>query len=180
MDPKDIKRIRLTLRMSQEKLARAVGVSFCTVNRWERGRTVPSPMALKALKKLRDKAVSSEQRNMLRLALRLPIEVRFDPKETEEGKGGLETMKLKTEDLSIGGLMFKAPAKYKGASAIKAGDSLDISLDLGSDSIVEATTEVMWVRQKDGSRRYGVHFKDIMPEGRVPFMNTLLMKHPAL
>jgi len=174
MNPTDIKRIRLTLGMSQEKLARAVGVSFCTVNRWERNRTVPSPMALKALKKLRDKAASNEQRNMMRLALRYPIEVRL------ESSDSVDSMKLKTEDLSLGGLMFKAPARFKGTSAIKTGDSLDISLDLGPDTVVETSTEVMWVRQKDGARRYGVRFKEIMPEGKLQFMNTLLMKHPVL
>ncbi len=179
MNPMDIKRIRLTLGMSQEKLARAVGVSFCTVNRWERNRTVPSPMALKALKKLRDKAASNEQRNMMRLALRYPIEVRLDGIGTD-AKGSADAMKLKTEDLSLGGLMFKAPARFKGTSAIKPGDSLDISLDLGPDTIVETSSEVMWVRQKDGSRRYGVRFKEIMPEGKLQFMNTLLMKHPVL
>jgi DNA-binding XRE family transcriptional regulator len=174
MNPMDIKRIRLTLGMSQEKLARAVGVSFCTVNRWERNRTVPSPMAMKALKKLRDKAASNEQRNMMRLALRYPIEVRLG------GSDSMDGMKFKTEDLSLGGLMFKSPARYKGTSAIKTGDSLDISLDLGPDTVVEASSEVMWVRQKDGARRYGLRFKEIMPEGKLQFMNTLLMKHPVL
>lgn len=37
-----IKAIRLQLNMSQEMLARELGVSFATVNRWENARTKPS------------------------------------------------------------------------------------------------------------------------------------------
>ena len=178
MDAKDIKRIRLTLGMSQEKLARVVGVSFCTVNRWERSRTVPSPMALKALIKLKDKAISNEQRNMMRLALRYPIEVFFD--NAKDDGSAPDSIMLKTEDVSLGGLMFKASTRLKSSNGIKAGDNLNISLHLEQDNVVEASSEVMWVRQKDGSKRYGIRFKEIMSEGRIEFMNTLLMKHPVL
>ena len=34
--------IRAKMNMSQESLARVLGVSFATINRWERGHTVPS------------------------------------------------------------------------------------------------------------------------------------------
>ena len=34
--------IRAKMNMSQESLARVFGVSFATINRWERGHTVPS------------------------------------------------------------------------------------------------------------------------------------------
>ena len=53
MNAQDIKKIRLLLGLSQERLARELGVSFCTVNRWEKGRTTPSPMAVEKLKGLR-------------------------------------------------------------------------------------------------------------------------------
>jgi len=43
-----LKSVRSQLRMSQEDLARELGVSFATVNRWENGRSVPSRMALRA------------------------------------------------------------------------------------------------------------------------------------
>jgi len=33
-------------------MARELGVSACTVNRWEMGRTSPSPLALKNIEKL--------------------------------------------------------------------------------------------------------------------------------
>lgn len=35
-------RIRAEKALSQEELARELGVSFATVNRWENGRTQPS------------------------------------------------------------------------------------------------------------------------------------------
>ena len=41
--------LRATLRLSQEQLARQLGVSFATVNRWESGRTKMSASALSAL-----------------------------------------------------------------------------------------------------------------------------------
>lgn len=44
-----IRNIRKQLGMSQEQLARALNVSFSTVNRWENGKAIPSPMAREAL-----------------------------------------------------------------------------------------------------------------------------------
>lgn len=37
-----ILKIRCELNMSQEALARELGVSFATINRWEKGHTIPS------------------------------------------------------------------------------------------------------------------------------------------
>lgn len=45
-----LKEIRRRCFMSQEELANELHVSFCTVNRWETGRTQPHYKALKALK----------------------------------------------------------------------------------------------------------------------------------
>ncbi|MGF1494017.1 MAG: helix-turn-helix domain-containing protein [Microcoleaceae cyanobacterium] len=42
--------MRQRLGISQEKLAAELGVSFQTVNRWERGHTKPSHLALTAIK----------------------------------------------------------------------------------------------------------------------------------
>jgi DNA-binding transcriptional regulator YiaG len=42
-----VKEIRTTLEMSQEDLAREIGVSFATVNRWENSKTHPSKLAKK-------------------------------------------------------------------------------------------------------------------------------------
>ena len=44
-----IKHIRKTLNLSQEDLARKLGVSFATINRWECGTYKPSKLAMKAL-----------------------------------------------------------------------------------------------------------------------------------
>ncbi len=47
-----IKSIRAKLNMSQSELAEKLGVSFATVNRWEKGHCEPSQIALKAIKRL--------------------------------------------------------------------------------------------------------------------------------
>jgi DNA-binding transcriptional regulator YiaG len=40
-----VKEVRKQLELSQEGLARELGVSFATVNRWENGKTAPSKLA---------------------------------------------------------------------------------------------------------------------------------------
>jgi predicted ATPase/DNA-binding NarL/FixJ family response regulator/transcriptional regulator with XRE-family HTH domain len=47
-----LKALRGTLGLSQEQLARRLGVSFATVNRWESGRTQASPRALQVVAQL--------------------------------------------------------------------------------------------------------------------------------
>ncbi|MCT7992450.1 helix-turn-helix domain-containing protein [Laspinema olomoucense] len=47
--PELIRTLRKRLNLSQEKFAARLGVSFQTVNRWEKGRAVPSPMAIKLI-----------------------------------------------------------------------------------------------------------------------------------
>ena len=42
-----VKQVRSELCMTQEDIARKLGVSFATVNRWENNRTVPSPLAVR-------------------------------------------------------------------------------------------------------------------------------------
>ncbi len=44
--PNAIKAVREKLSMSQEDLARALSVSFATINRWENNKTKPNKMAL--------------------------------------------------------------------------------------------------------------------------------------
>ena len=44
-----IKNIRQRCFMSQEALAKELGVSFATVNRWEAGKTKPSYKTLKQI-----------------------------------------------------------------------------------------------------------------------------------
>ena len=45
MKPQDIKEKRLKHGLTQEQLARRLGVTVGTVNRWESGATEPSPLA---------------------------------------------------------------------------------------------------------------------------------------
>ena len=46
MDKESIKELRRQLGLSQEGLARKLGVSVITVRRWEKGSFKPSPLAL--------------------------------------------------------------------------------------------------------------------------------------
>ena len=43
-----VKYVRTELKLSQEELARELGVSFATINRWENGSYNPSRLAKKA------------------------------------------------------------------------------------------------------------------------------------
>lgn len=47
-----IKALRHRTGLTQEKLASRLGVTFPTVNRWEQGRTRPSPLAVQKIKEL--------------------------------------------------------------------------------------------------------------------------------
>ena len=47
-----IKDIRSRLNLSQTELAEKLGVSFATVNRWEKGHRAPSQIALGNIKRL--------------------------------------------------------------------------------------------------------------------------------
>jgi putative transcriptional regulator len=44
--------MRRQLSLSQEDLARLLGVTYPTINRWENGRAKPSPLALKQIEDL--------------------------------------------------------------------------------------------------------------------------------
>lgn len=58
-----IKTLREQLRISQEDLAKELGVSFATVNRWENNKTQPSKLAKKQLEQFIN---SQQQQGMLR------------------------------------------------------------------------------------------------------------------
>ena len=51
-----LKEIRRELGLTQEQLAHRIGVSFTSVNHWERGRRRPIPIALDKIKTLAQEA----------------------------------------------------------------------------------------------------------------------------
>jgi DNA-binding transcriptional regulator YiaG len=52
-----VKEMRHQLALSQEDLARQLGVSYATVNRWENGQSVPSKLAKAQLKSFCEKMI---------------------------------------------------------------------------------------------------------------------------
>ena len=56
-----VRTVRQRLDLSQERFAAKLGVTFSSVNRWENGRTKPSPLALKQLKQLVDRLGTDAQ-----------------------------------------------------------------------------------------------------------------------
>ena len=44
--------LRKITGLSQEKFAAKLGVTFPTINRWENGRTKPSPLAMKQIEEM--------------------------------------------------------------------------------------------------------------------------------
>jgi putative transcriptional regulator len=49
MNGKQIKMLRKSLRLTQEEFAHRLGVTLCTVNRWENNKSIPSRLALRQL-----------------------------------------------------------------------------------------------------------------------------------
>ena len=47
-----IRELRNQLGLTQEQFAAKVGVTFSTVNRWEAGRSLPSPLAWREIERL--------------------------------------------------------------------------------------------------------------------------------
>ena len=50
---------------SQEQLARELGISLNTVQRWESGKNQPSPLALEKLQSILDDVLAGDQLRML-------------------------------------------------------------------------------------------------------------------
>ncbi|MBN2031603.1 helix-turn-helix domain-containing protein [bacterium] len=55
MNSHDVKKIRLSLHLTQEEFAHCLGVTLCTVSRWENNRSSPSRLALKQIQRLSKK-----------------------------------------------------------------------------------------------------------------------------
>jgi transcriptional regulator with XRE-family HTH domain len=49
---------------TQEQLARNIGVTLNTVQRWESGKTIPSPLAMEKLQKWLEDVLEGEQLRM--------------------------------------------------------------------------------------------------------------------
>ena len=47
-----IRKLRAQLGLTQEQFAAKVGVTWSTVNRWENGRGMPSPLAMRQIELL--------------------------------------------------------------------------------------------------------------------------------
>lgn len=52
MNGSQIKSLRLSMGFTQEEFAHHLGVTLCTVNRWENNKSSPSRLALKLLRQL--------------------------------------------------------------------------------------------------------------------------------
>lgn len=56
-----VKEVRKQLDLSQEDLARELGISFATVNRWENGQVKPSKLAKAQLNKFCTKMIRQKK-----------------------------------------------------------------------------------------------------------------------
>lgn len=56
-----VREIRNKTGWTQERLAQEIGVSFSTVNNWERGKRKPHPYLLRRLKELADTFSASRE-----------------------------------------------------------------------------------------------------------------------
>jgi len=61
MNAEEIKNLRVSMRLTQEKFASVVGVSFTTLNRWEQGKARPMPLAREKLEKMAKKGKNYER-----------------------------------------------------------------------------------------------------------------------
>lgn len=60
MTPKEIKKIRLSLGMTQAKFATALGATIATISRWENGKAVPGRLYIKEIHALVEKTKTGE------------------------------------------------------------------------------------------------------------------------
>jgi putative transcriptional regulator len=60
-----IRQCRVLKGWTQEQLARNIGVSLNTVQRWESGKNLPSPLAMEKLQKVLEDVLDGSQLRML-------------------------------------------------------------------------------------------------------------------
>jgi len=61
-----IRELRRTLKLTQERFAVQLGVTFPTINRWENGHATPSPLALKQIDLLLNQMAHSDDARLQR------------------------------------------------------------------------------------------------------------------
>lgn len=61
-DPNQLRQARATLRKTQATMAKILGVTYATYNRWENGQTTPAPDRREKLWRLIDLAAKQEDR----------------------------------------------------------------------------------------------------------------------
>lgn len=167
MGPDDIKRLRKTLGWSQERFARELGVSFCTVNRWERGRTSPSPMALQALRYFHEKVAGSDRRSEERSELRLPLMV--TPMDSSGRRAAADaSFKTFSENLSPGGIMFHVP----DGAPLDEGVTARVALPLHGKTLT-VRSAVRWAASRGRTKRAGLMFLKLPPGAAVSLRSLL-------
>lgn len=171
MKADDIRQLRQSLAWSQEALARKLGVSFSTVNRWENGKAAPSPMAKKGLDDLLPLKQTSaqaapfvhsavEKRNYGRLNLCCSL---YISRGRTVGASGVHCNKCDEAeafalDLGPGGMRFNTSLD------VKAGEELNLSFVSVDTAMLRGRSEVVWTHEKDGVCQVGVRFDGIRPE----------------
>lgn len=61
MNGEQIKELRKSLSLTQEEFAHRLGVTLCTVNRWENNKSEPSRLALRQLEHFASEEQSNEE-----------------------------------------------------------------------------------------------------------------------
>ncbi len=175
MSAEEIKNIRRMLGMSQERLARELGVSFCTVNRWERAKTAPSPMAIEKLSELKEKLSSSlaetsqflNRRGFIRMLSEFRIKV--EPVNSAMGGSDSDIFEACTRDLGLGGLRFFSDRIFT------PGSKLRLFIELSEEERpVELSTAVRWAHTNAEGNDIGVQFDDV-PMGGLDRLKTALL-----
>ncbi len=67
--PKLIKELRGKLGLTQEQLAHKVGVTFSTINNWEKGTRTPHPFLFKRLLEIAEEAGLKHIENIKRIRM---------------------------------------------------------------------------------------------------------------
>lgn len=60
--PRLVKWLRRHLGLTQQQLAREIGVTFATVNSWENGKRSPLPFLVKRLMEIKDKLDATQRK----------------------------------------------------------------------------------------------------------------------